>query len=49
MIGGKGILGMVLWYYGILLIAPTFMMGICGPYMSSALLMLSVVIGQFMI
>ena len=47
--GGKGILGMVLWFSGILIIALTCMLGIWGPYMVSTLLMLSVVFGQFLI
>ena len=47
--GGKGILGMVLWCYRILLIALPCMVGIWWPYMASALLMSSVVIVQFLI
>ena len=47
--GGKGILGMVLWCSGLLMIALPCMMGIWGPYMASALLMSSVVIGKFLI
>ena len=47
-IWGKGILGTVLWLSGILLIDLPCMMGIWGPYMASALLMSSVVIGQFL-
>ena len=46
---GKGILGMVLWCSGLLLIALTCMMGIWGPYMASSLLMSLVVIRQFLI
>ena len=37
--GGKGILGMVLWYSGLLLMALYCIMGMWGPYMASALLM----------
>ena len=40
---------MVLWCYGILLISLTCMMGIWGPYMASALLTSSMVIGKFLI
>ena len=47
--GDKGILGIVLWCSGILLIALPFIMGIWGPYMASALMISSVVIGQFLI
>ena len=46
---GKGILGIVLWFYGLLMIDLPYMMGICGPYIASALLMLSIVIGQFLV
>ena len=48
-IGGKGILGLVLWCSGILLIALNCIMGIWWPYMASALLISSEVIGQFLI
>ena len=47
--GGKGILRMVLWWSGLLLIDLPVMMGIWGPYMDYALLMSLVVIGQFLI
>ena len=47
--GGKGILGMVLWCYGIIMISLTFMMVIWGTYMASTLIMSSVVIRQFLI
>ena len=47
--GGKNILGMVLWRSGILLVALTCMMVIWWPYMSSSLLVSSVVIGQLLI
>ena len=47
--GGKGILGMVLWYSGLLLMALYCIMGMWGPYMASALLVYSVVISQFLI
>ena len=46
---GKGILGMFTWRSRILLIDLPCMMGIWGQYMAFALLMLSVVIGQFLI
>ena len=46
---GKGIVDMVLWCSGILLFALPCMMGIWGPYMDSALLISSVVIGHFLI
>ena len=47
MIGGKVILGMVLWCSGLLIISLTCMMGIWGPYMAYVMLILSVVIGKF--
>ena len=47
--GGEGILGMVLWCSGTLLIALHCMIGIWGPKMASALMVSSVVIGQFLI
>ena len=47
--GGKGIIGVVLWCYGLFMTTLPYMMGICGLYMASALLMLSMVIGKFMI
>ena len=47
--GGQGILGMVLWCPGLIRTALSCMMDIWGPYMSSALMMLSVAIGQFLI
>ena len=47
--GGKGILVMLLFWYGILLIFLPCMMGIWGPYMDSDLLISSVVIGQLLI
>ena len=49
MIGVNGILGMVLWFSGILLVALPCMMSIWGPYMDSDLLILYVVIVQFLI
>ena len=49
MIGGKGILGVVMWCSGILLIALPCMVGIWGTYMASALLVSSVVIGNLLI
>ena len=47
--GGKGILGVVLWCSGLLPTALPFMMGICGPYIVSAIFMSSMVIGKFLI
>ena len=47
--GGKGILGIVFWCYGILMMALTCMMGICGSCIDSALFMSSIVIRQFLI
>ena len=46
---GQGILSMVLWRFGILLMDLTFMRDFWGPCMASDLLMLSVVIGQSLI
>ena len=46
---GQGILGMVLWCAGTLVLALTCMLGIKGPYMASTVLMELVVIGQFLI
>ena len=46
--GGKGILGMVLWCAGLLLIFLPCMMGIWEPYTASVLLMSSVVIRHFL-
>ena len=45
----KGILGVVLWCYVILLIVLPCMIGILGSYMSYALLVLFLVIVQFLI
>ena len=47
--GGAGILGVVFWFSGILLIALPCMIGIWGPHMDSALLMSLVVIEKFLI
>ena len=47
--GGKGILRIVLWCSGLLLMDLSCMLGICGPYISSALFMLYIVIGKFLI
>ena len=47
--GGKGINIIVLWCYGLLLTDLTCIMGICGPYIASTLLMSSIVIGHFII
>ena len=49
MIVGKGILGMVLWCSGILMIALPCMVVIWGPYMASAMLISSVVIVKLLI
>ena len=49
MVGGKGIIGIVFWCSGLLMMALPRMMGICGPYMDSVLLMSYMVIGQFLI
>ena len=49
MIREKGILWMILWWSGILLISLPCMIGIWGPYMASTLLTLFVVIGQYLI
>ena len=49
MVGGNGILGMILWCSGILLIDFPCMMGIWGPYMASGMLILSMVIGHLLI
>ena len=49
MIGGKYILRIVLWCSGLLLMNLTCVMGICGPYIASALLMSSMIIGQSLI
>ena len=49
MVGCKGIHRPVLWFYGLLMVAFPFIMGICSPYIASALLMSSIVIGQFLI
>ena len=46
---GKGILGIVFWCYGLPLMDLTCMMGIYVPYISSALLMSYMVIGQFLV
>ena len=37
--GGKGFLGIVFWFSDLLLMDFSFIMGICSPQMSSALLM----------
>ena len=47
--GDKGILRIVLWCSGLLLMAFPCMMNICVPYITYDILMLSIVIGQFMI
>ena len=44
---GMGILGIVLWVYGFLMMALSCMVGICGPYIASYMLILSIVTGQF--
>ena len=49
MVGDKGILGIVLWFSGLLLMALPFMMNIYVPYITYDILMMSIVIGQFMI
>ena len=49
MIGYKGILGVVFWCSGILMVALPCMMGIWVPYMASALLVSFVVIGKIMV
>ena len=49
MVGGKGIIGIVFWCSGLLMMALPRMMGICGPYMDSVLLMSYMVIGQFLV
>ena len=47
--GDKSILGIFLWYSGLLLMALPFMMNIYVPYITYDILMMSIVIGQFMI
>ena len=49
MSGGKGIIGVIFCWSGLLLIALPCMMVIWVPYMASDLLMSSVLIGQFLI
>ena len=48
-VGGKSILRIIFWYYSILSMYLTCMMGIYGPYMTSALFMSSMVIMQILI
>ena len=45
MVGGKGILGIFLWLSVLLMMDLPCMVGICGPYIDSYLLILSIVIG----
>ena len=47
--GGKGILGIVLWCYGLLIMDLPCMMGICGKYIAYDMFMLSMVIQKFLI
>ena len=47
--GGSGILSVVFWYSGPLLIALICIMGICGLYMGSSLLIPSMVTRQFIL
>ena len=47
--GVKGVLGVELCCSGLVLVVFPCIVGICGPYISSALLILSMVIGQFLI
>ena len=46
--GGKGTLGIFLWWYGLILVSLPCIMGICGTYMGSAQLVSSMVIGKFL-
>ena len=45
----EGILGVVLWCSGLLMIDLPCIMGIWGAYVASAMLVFSVLIGQFLI
>ena len=47
--GGKGILWIVLWWSGLLRMALSCIMCICGPYIDSSRLMSSIGIVQFLI
>ena len=47
--GGKGILGVILWCSVLFMVDFPCMIGICGLYIASYILMLSLVIGQFLI
>ena len=49
MVVDKGILGIVLWCSGLYMVTFHFMMVVCCLYIASDLLMLSMVIGQFLV
>ena len=49
MVGVKDVIRGLFWYSGLLLMDLPCMMGICDPYMASALFMSSMVIGHFLI